>query len=609
MQAAALAASPPQMPFNPWALNRDYFAGHIPENEQYRPTWGRTLDLDRIDRVIKLANSGIMSQFTDLSRETNSLDGHLCSLLQKRLNRVASLEWSVQETTGPGIDEGRAKEYAAFVREQLRCIPNFRAKLKDIAWGLFDGRACSEIEWRRESSLWIARDLHWIHPRRLSFGPDRDLRVVDPMRQTGQFRDDVGFPVEQVPFKFVVFRPRMFGDYQEREGLAYRCLYWSFFGRLGVREQLELMEIFGKPWRILIPRTGPGMPAVNADAVKIAFNALTLLGFHNTVQMPANCDVQIVQPEQGAGQVHAQVIVNAKEELSKLVLGNTSTTDNVATGLGSGLPGVHQSEQDLILLGDALDIAEVLEHKLTDAMCQVNFGFTPDVVSHCPRFQLRTEQRKDPDTEQKRINGALAVGLRVAEEQARDLLGIREVRVDEPYLIRTVRPTALGQAPAQPSNETVFPAGSAPSPGEVIPTPDAPINVDDGLEELPPGADPLTLPSPGDGSDELSTLDEDDLAALCRKMNELGVERCRHNNPNRCRICGIERIDDVELDATGAAQWKPEWKPIGASRVKAIVEAEVDDEPADPSVPAPSDGQPADDDEDADPPSQPGVIV
>lgn len=593
--ARALAASPPPYP---GALSRDYFAGHIPENEQYRPTWGRTLDLDRIDRVIKLANSGIMSQITDLSRETISLDAHLSSLLQKRLNRVSSLEWYIEETQGPGIDEARAKEYAAFVRECLKCVPNFRAKLKRIAWGLFDGRSCNEIQWQqRGSPLWQPVNLHWIHPRRLSFGPDRDLRVIDPMQQVGQFRD-VGFCVEQVPHKFVTFRPQMFCDYQEREGLAYRCLYWSFFGRLGVREQLELMEIFGKPWRIMTPRTGPGMPAINVEALKEGFQALTLLGFHNAARMPANTDVQVVQPQQGAGQVHAQVITNAKDELSKLILGNVSTTDAVATGLGSGLPGVHQSEQDLILLGDALDVAEAIEDQLTDAIIVANFG--PEAMSHCPKFVLRTEQRKDPDTEKKRISGALEVGLRVAEEQARDVLGIREVRADEPYLVRTVRPTALGQVPASPTNETVYPAGKAPQPGELIDVPDAAINVqgdDGGIDDigepglLPDGSPALPL---GDGAG----LDEDDVAAMCRKMNDLGLERCRHNNPNRCRICGIERIDDVELDAAGAAQWTVEWKPLGGKRLQPLDAAqpggENDAAQADPALPAPNDGAPDD---------------
>ena len=54
-----------------------------------------------------------------------------------------------------------------------------------------------------------------------------------------------------MPYKFIEFMPRLFCDYPEREGLSPRILYWSFFSRFGTRERLILMELFGKPWRIV----------------------------------------------------------------------------------------------------------------------------------------------------------------------------------------------------------------------------------------------------------------------------------------------------------------------------------------------------------------------
>lgn len=549
----------PVLPPNPGFLGRDYFAGHIPQNEQYRPTWGRSLDLTRIDGAIKMANIGIMSSFTDLSREVIALDGHVSSLLQKRLNRVAALDYDVQAAKGRGIDDGRAKEYAAIVREQLDQIPNFRDRLLDLAWGVFDGRSCSEIEWYRTGREWAVRDLHWIHPRRISFGPDRDLRIIDPMRQTGNFTD-TGFGVEGVPYKFLTFRPRMFGDYQEREGLAYRTLYWSFFARLGVREQLELMEIFGKPWRILIPRTGPGMPPINVEALHQGFQALTLLGFHNTARMPANVDVQVVQPEQGAGQVHAAVITDARDVLSKLFLGNVLTTDAKPTGLGSNLGAVQQSGEDLLVAGDARRIGEALEDKLTDAIVIVNFG--PEAVSHAPKVSLRTDPPLDRKAERDRLRGALDDGVPVALEEYRQRVGIRDVRPDEPYIIRTQRPAELGQAAPPPGPEVVYPAGKAPQPGELLDSPMTAINLpegDDGgsgLPALPGGASPM------EATDDLD--DPDDRARLAQKMTDLGLDRCQHGRQNRCPLCGIERDRDVSIGADGKPQWTVAWKPIGA---------------------------------------------
>jgi phage gp29-like protein len=590
----------PVLPPNPGFLGRDYFAGHIPQNEQYRPQFGRSLDLDRIDGAIRAANMGIMSRITDLSRETIALDGHVSSLLQKRLGRIGALDFDVTPAAGRGVDAGRAKEYAAHVRESLEQIPNFRDRLTDLAWGVFDGRSCSEIEWYRYGREWNVRDLHWIHPRRLSFGPDRDLRVIDPMRQVGNFID-AGFAVECVPYKFVTFRPRMFGDYQEREGLAYRTLYWSFFGRFGVREQLELMEIFGKPWRILIPRTGPGMPPINVEALQQGFQALTLLGYHNTARMPANVDVQVVQPEQGAGQVHAAVITDSRDVLSKLYLGNVLTTDAKPTGLGSNTANVQQSGEDLLVAGDARRISETVEDKLTDAIVIVNYG--PEAVTHAPKFTLRTDPPLDRKAERDRLRGALDDGVPVALEEYRQRVGIREVRPDEPYVIRTQRPAELGQQAVPPAPEVVYPMGTAPQPGELVDAPEAAINVGDeppvpGVPALPGGAQPPLLPpgSPPSMGDDVDS--PDDIAQLAARMTELGIDRCPHNRQNRCPLCGIERERTVEMGADGKPHWPIAWKPIGAPSSRTRGDAPSPGAQGDEGPPsdAPSPG-PGDDDE------------
>lgn len=602
--SAAIVPAP-----NLGTLGQLYFGDHIPINENYRPYWGRLLDLRMIETAIMQANYGAMSRMTDLSRETIMLDGHVNALLQKRLNRVAALDWDLQPAAGPLIDEGRSKARAAMVREQLALIPNFRDRIMDLAWGNFDGRAASEIEWYRRGSAWCVRDLHWIHPRRLSFGPDRDLRVIDAQVQYSNFQD-VGFAIERVPYKFLVFKPRLFGDYQEREGLAPRTLYWSFFSRLGKREQMELMEIFGKPWRIMLPKLGTpmGVPGTsNADAYQKGFEALQMLGAANTARMPPGVEVQVVQPGEGAGQVHDQVIQDCRQVLTKMYLGGVATTEAISTGLGSTIGNVHLSEEDLIIASDARRIAECIEDQLTDAIIIANYG--PAEVMYAPKFLIRTDPPVDRKEEGERLAMALNVGLRVAEQEARERLGLREVRSDEPYLIRFQRPVDPGQTPPPVGAETVWPPGEAPVAGEVPATPELTVNLPPGSDapagllpsgndnaepvepSLPPGPPaeppgvrrphmpdgtglPSDLPpgttSPADttasSAPENDPLDAEDAAKLAARMTELQIERCAHGKTNRCRICGIQRVrSDVALDEGGNAVWPVKWRPIGAA--------------------------------------------
>jgi phage gp29-like protein len=568
----ATSANPGVMP-DATVLGKHYFQAAIPQQENYRTHFGKSLDLQKIDYAIRSANNGLMRPMTDLARETVSLDGHLCAILQKRLNRLAALDHDVQPAAGPNVDPGKAEAYATFVRAQLENIPRFRDAITDLAWGVFDGRAASELDWRAQGGEWHVLGLNWIHARRLSFGPNRDLRVVDSGRETSGF-PDIGFPLERVPYKFVIYRPRIFGDYQEREGLAPRMLYWSFFQRFGTRERMALLELFGRPWRIVKPIPGEN---VNIEAMNTAFDAIKNLGSHNTARLPPGMDVDIHAPFTGAGQVSDAAIDHATKVLSKLVLGSTGTTDAVSTGLGSSVGDAHLSEEDLVIWSDARRLGEAIEDQLTDAIIAVNFG--PDQLDHAPRFLFRTEAPLDREGEAKRIGSAIDLGLDVALDEAREKLGIRELKTGEPYLRRVQRPAAFGMLPLPPAPEVVYPHGEAPEPGEIAEQPEVVMNLPDGGRALPPALPPGSildepdldlpaLPAPALATADDPDLDGvDDIAALAAKMTELGIERCQHGKLNRCQLCGVERKRDVEV-VNGEAVWVVAWKPIPPARMR-----------------------------------------
>lgn len=547
----------------------------IPRDEVNRPHFGRSVDLRRIDSAIRLANRGYMRQLADLALETIRLDGHASALWQKRLNRLAALEWDLLPAKGEGINEQRAEDYAGMVREQLKQIPNFRQCLMDINQGTYHGRSASEIEWVHYRGAWRVANLHWIHARRLSFGPQRDLRIVDLARDWGNF-EDAGFPLEQVPYKFVAFKPRMFGDYPEREGLAPRTVFWSFFSRFGVRERMDLMEVFGKPWRIAMPKWDPNNPtALNPETVDDAFESLNALGHQSTAAMPINMDVLIAQPTRGAGQVHDEAISHTEKIISKLFVGATGTTDAVSTGLGSSIGNIHLSEEDLIIASDGWRLAEAVEDQLTDAIVIVNEG--PEAVTHAPKFVIKTEPPKDIKAEAELIGAILALGVDMSEAEVRERLGIREVKQGEKLLRRTTRLINGVPASATPLPEVVMqdgtPEGSlAPLP-KVAGAPQVAAPAAPAAPALPPWQQPPALPAAEEEDElELNAQREPDetVQAFAQRMTELGLERCQHGKANRCRICGIERVRAVDLDGDGNPDWKVQWRPIGAPAPAAL---------------------------------------
>lgn len=563
-----------------WGVLRKPMHRSIPREEVQRIHYGRTVDLIRIDNAIRNANKGYMRHLADIALETIRLDGHASALWQKRLNRLAALDWDVIPAKGEGIDDQRAADYAGEVRQQLESIPNFRQCLMDLNQAVYHGRAASEIEWVHQRGRWRVANLHWIHARRLSFGPQRDLRIIDLNREVGNFEDE-GFALEHVPYKFIAYKPRMFGDYPEREGLAPRTIFWSFFSRFGVRERLHLIEVFGKPWRIAMPKWDPKNPsALDPALVDEAFDALNSLGAHSTAAMPVNMEVMIAQPTKGAGDAFVETIDHAEKIQSKLYLGATGTTDAISTGLGSNVGSVHLSEEDLIIASDAWRLSEVVEDQLGDSIIVVNHGV--DAIDHAPKFVIKTEPPKDLKAEAELIKAILDIGVDMSLAEVRERLGIREIKDDE-AIVRRIQRNINGNIPLHlPLPEVLYPDGTRErqvadlpkTPGAVAPPPPKEALDPAAAALLPKQGEPPALPAPaGDDDIELEDAGPTSAEKLAAKMTENAIERCPHGKPNRCRICGIERewdFDELDPDGDGTPNWKVLWKPIVAPPAPAV---------------------------------------
>jgi SPP1 gp7 family putative phage head morphogenesis protein len=205
-------------------------------------------------------------------------------------------------------------------------MPKFRTRLFQLLWGLYDGRSALEIEWVRARSgkvPWLAKSLGWIHPRRISFGPDREFRIIDALYSTSYF-PPVGEALRDYPFKFIEFRSHLFCEYPEREGLGPRCLYWTFFKRFAKREQLILLELFGKPWRIV---EWDKDAQIQKEELPLVDRQVANLGGAQSARLPRGAKLNIAFPGEKSGETHKDVERDSDQQISKLVLGNTNTTD------------------------------------------------------------------------------------------------------------------------------------------------------------------------------------------------------------------------------------------------------------------------------------------
>lgn len=556
---------------------RIFGGGEVPETEQWtRRYFGRNLTPATIEQVLREAEAGYMRDLTDLESETVGIDGHLFASVGKRFPAIASIDYDVVPAQGPGLDPAKAMRAAEIVRQGMAAIPNFRQALVDLSWGHFHGRSCVEKEWRYQPGnvelKWGIAGLHWIHPRRLSFGPERELRLVDSLAYTGYFKA-VGFDLRSIPHKWIQFTPRLRNEYPEREGIGPICLYWAYFKRFSTRDRLILMEVFGKPWRII--EWDPSARALSPDALDRAQETADKLGANASASMPVGAKLKVEQPGDGAGEVHADVVQQANDEMSKIVNGQTRTTEAKPGALGSSADETAAGEQDAILDADGWRLSEVVTEQLARDLVELNLG--AEWSMYTPRVLLRTQRPIPRSTRIANCEKVLKLGVPLKLEQIYEETGF-ERPGDGDAIVQMVSAgdrDAWGNATSVTKTVITDPNKPPPPPPRLPPgSPGAEPPVTPGGGQPPASATPATDPA---APDELtaSTTSPDmpeptSAELLAAKLTEAGVDRCEHGSVNRCRLCGVERVRDFDVDedgkpirtSDGKVAWKVAWKAI-----------------------------------------------
>lgn len=470
-------------------LAASLYGGEVPLLEQYRRYFGRTLTPEHIELAIQSAALGFMRDLTDLQYETLAIDPHFSMCVSKRLRALASIKPQVVPASGMGINDAKAKKYADVVRQQLAWIPNLRLQITRLNWAHCHGRAALEKVWRENPSgeiRWRIDQLNWIHPRRLSLGPERELRVRDDFFAGGSF-ERVGLELRQLPFKFIQFTPQQFNDYPEREGFGPRGLYFSFFKRFSWRERLILLEVFGKPWRIVYADAD----SVQQETLDEAAVSADAMGANATGVMPPGVKADVISPEKGAGEMHKDVPADCNDEISKLVLATTRTADAKPNAIGSAGDEVGQDEQTSVFAADGWNISDLLTEQLAGDVIALNYG--PEALDHCPRIELPYEVNPTRGQQIERTVKVFGMGQPLKRDEFYERVGFTAPADGDAVVQAAPKPApGFGQPSAAPTGPIDPGVDQGGAPGDASP-------LGDGGQALPSqetftaGTDPLVL--------------------------------------------------------------------------------------------------------------------
>jgi phage gp29-like protein len=258
------------------------------------------------------------------------LDTHLAAVMEKRKAAVLSRQMEFSREGKPDRHIGEMLESPWF--------RDFLSDLPDTRWWGF-----SLFQFYTDPTGWIACDL--VPRKHVDPVGERILR-----RQT----DIHGTPWSDYAGLLAVGRPRDTGE------LA-KAVPWVLYKQGTLSDWAQFTEIFGMPIREYV------YPGGDDEERRRILSDARLQGAAGVYIHPENAELKLLESgnKSGSSDLYRRLVDTCNAELSKLVLGNTLTTEAGERGT-QALGTVQMKGEEMIAEGDRAFILNVLNYRMTD---------------------------------------------------------------------------------------------------------------------------------------------------------------------------------------------------------------------------------------------------
>jgi len=462
---------------------------------------GSNISFAYIAATMRESLGGYRQLFVDVLDEMLDIEGHGYSVLSKRILGVAGARIElVPAKCANAIDEPRALEMCRLVESQFDNIPYRTEHIATLLWALYYGLTAAEILWARTAGAWTVEGLQFIHSRRLAY-PFYGMKEVDSpwdlyiwdqgaVQGFGQSATNgiYGLRIADYPNKFLVYSPKIRGNYPTREGLGRILVTYLALKRLVLRMSAQDFERFAKPWvvayyKVTDDATGKPRDAEKED-IKAADDAMRGIGTGSLagVVLPDSVRIELLRAATTLDQAAFLAWLDAA--ISKTVVGQTFTSEPGKHGT-KGTNDTGKEDQVELSHFDGAGFADMLKAQLFVPIIACN---EPGNERFAPTAKIHV-QRTDP---QRLVDIATKLADRNAPVDGAKICETVGVPLIDPKDKDAVRlkPVAM----TTPSGE----AAPAPSPGALpSPTDAAPAEA-----ERLPGEGDEPAPNPADDEED-----------------------------------------------------------------------------------------------------------
>ncbi len=434
----------------------------------------------RLARLLRDSIEGDPAPYLALAEDMEERDQHYGSVLQTRKLQVAGLEIDVEAAE----EDARSIEQADLVREVV-ARDAFLTELRDMLDAIGKGFSATEIIWDTSAGQWRPRALKWREPRWFNF---------DPIDGETLLLRELGGDVALKPFGWIVHHAKAKSGLPIRGGLA-RGAAWAFlFKSFTAKDWAIFCEAYGQPLRL-----GKYDGSATERDKAVLLEAVTNIGTDYAAIIPESMTVEFVEAKlAGSHELYEKRADWLDRQVSKLVLGQTATTDAIAGGHAVGK--THDRVREDIERADAVQLAATLNRDLVRPLVDLNFG--PQKIY--PRLTIGRPEEVDIEKLVKNVAALVPLGLKVSASVMRDKIGLPDPGDDEELL-----------GPPAPKEEPPPQPGKEPKPGKAEAFSTAAAGdadavdraVDDAMRDWEPLLVPLTA-GLADRLAEVTSIDE-----------------------------------------------------------------------------------------------------
>lgn len=328
------------------------------DTRQEPPSIATQMDPGRIMAIMAAAESGNTRDLFALYRDVVVADSHLQAEFTKRKLAVLG-----DVMTFRPVDKNNAADTssAELVKNALTKCPGWRRSCSHLLDSSLYPVSLVEKVYRPTSTGYALAALHPVPYQLLDFSAGR-LMLYNVAPDTGVI---LGTKHEADPARYIIHRGNLLSAPDNWGGPMRSILFWWLLGAMSRDWWTRFLDRYGSPFLV-----GKFADDEGKSILERAFSLSTRLGGLVTSE---DTSVEIKQAAaQDSGSAYEKFLSICQREKSKLILGQTLSSDAQATGLGSGTADMQEGVRQDIRKFDAAMLTETLQDQLIAQFSNIN---------------------------------------------------------------------------------------------------------------------------------------------------------------------------------------------------------------------------------------------